>query len=338
VAGKISVQQFKSQLDSGQPNSVYLCLGGEPLLLDQVSKLAVELTDEMTRDFNLDQFHGDKLDAQSLAASLGALPMMSETRTILVKRADSISTTVKNYLNDYVKNPVPSSVLILMVDGDGKAAWIQKLSKASVVIDCSSLKGAALRKWIKDTAKGLNITVSEEALDLITENRNVRLIDVAGELLKASLLLDEGGELDMVTLQHVWGIETEVNIWSFFDHVASGKRLEALRELALMRESMEKDSGGFVYSQVARRWRLVRKEKEYDRRKVAFAGRKWSGNTKRQWQMASSDLKALPQDVAEKELDRMLNFDRDRKSKSMDAILAFERLIHYTSLDQKRRG
>lgn len=338
MSAKISVQQFKSQLESGKTQGVYLCLGGEPLLMDQVNKLAIDLTDEMTRDFNLDQFHGDHLDAQNFAASLGALPMMAEKRTILVKRADSVSTTIKNYLNDYIKNPVPSSILVLMFDGDGKAAWIQKLSKSLTVIDCSSLKGAALRKWIIDSAKELNIQVSAEALDLITENRNVRLIDIAGELLKASLLLDEGGELDLITLQQVWGIEADVNIWSFFDHVASGKRLQALRELALMRESMEKDSGGFVFSQVSRRWRLVRKEKEYDRRKVAFASRKWSGNTKRQWQMASSDLKALPMEVAEKELIRMTNLDRDRKSKSMDAILAFERLIHYTALDQKRRG
>ncbi len=333
----VTVAEIKklSSLEKFLP--VYVTSGGEPLLLDIVVKHFTSLVDESTRDFNFDIYYGDKLDPQRMAASLGAMPMMAEKRVVLIKRADNMTPTSQKYLAEYVKNPVSSTVLVLLLDGEGKQAWIKKISNESTLINCNTPRGKALEGWIFNAVKELNVEISPEAVDLITEGRTVRLIDIAGELLKASLLIEEGETITIEVLQEVWGIEPEVNIWGFFDKVASGKRLDALRDIEVMRDTLEKDQGsGFIFSQVARRWRLAWKEKVYDSKKIAFSSRDWSGNTKRQWQMASADLKSLPQEVSEKELARMLELDRTRKTRSFDAICAFERLIHKTALDRQR--
>lgn len=338
MATAIPVFQFRKAVKAGKLAPIYAATGGEPLLLDEVLSAARDAVDEATRDFNLDVFYGDDVDASSLASALAALPMMAERRSVLVKRAESLTPTVQNYLLEYAKHPVESTLLVLLFEAESKKAWIQKLLKEAVEISCKTPSGKSLRDWVTASAERLRVSVSPEALEMMTEGRNLRLIDLAAELEKAALLIEEGGEIDLGVIQQVWGIEPEVDIWTFFDRVASGQRLPALRDLDVMRESMEKDASGFVFSQVARRWRLAWKEKGYDLRRVPFAAREWSGNTKWQWQKASAQLKSLPQPVSEHALERMLDLDRTRKTQSLDDVLAFERLLHRTALEREGGG
>jgi DNA polymerase III delta subunit len=236
-----------------------------------------------------------------------------------------------------VKKPVDSTVLVLLFDEETSAAWVEKIVSAAEVIDCRSPRGAVLRQWAVSYVQSLEAEIDDDALDLVTDSPGVRLIDLAGELQKASLLAGDGGRITLEIMQQVWGVEPEINIWAFMDRIAAGNRLSALRDLEKMRENLSKPKeSGLVFSQIIRRWRMALKERIYDRHRVPFDKRTWSGNTKRQWQMAASDLKSLPESVAEKALDRMLTFDRDRKTRSLDVLNAFERLIHSTALDRQR--
>lgn len=333
----ITCRQFRETIEKGKLGPVCLAIGNEPLLLDEVETAAHELlVEESTRDFNLDLFHGDDLDLQRLASALGALPMMAERRVIIVKRAESLTSSVQNYLIEYVRNPVPSSVLILLLQSDAKKKWVDKLAEQSKVIRCDTPRGKEREKWIRAKVDELGATIDDDALDLISEGRNIRLIEIAGELEKAVLLAGENGRVSREVVQRVWGIEPEVNIWSFFDRVASGQRCEALRDLNRLQASLDRDRGaGFILAQVGKRLRLAIKEREYDSKHVPSAKRTWSGNTRRQWNMASDELKSLPQKVAEKALERLLQLDRERKTRAFDTFRLIERLIHRVALDRE---
>ncbi len=334
----ITPGEFLNRAAAGTLAPVYVALGGEPLLLDEVLEtVRSRIVDETTRDFNLDVVYGEDANAQTLASLLAALPMMAPKRAVAVKRAGDLPAQAKTYLAEYAGNPVESTVLVLFVEEDSPPAWVGKIAKVAGAINCRSPRGAALRAWAVAYVKSLGIEIDEDALDLVTDSPGVRLIDLAGELEKAFLLTGEGGRITLETVQRVWGVEPEINIWAFMDRVAAGNRLSALRDLAKIRENLSKPKeSGLVFSQTVRRWRMARKERMYDSRRVPDSKRTWSGNTKRQWQWAAADLKTLPQSVAENALDRMLDFDRERKTRSMDALNAFERLIHKTALDRLR--
>ncbi|MFH0881469.1 MAG: DNA polymerase III subunit delta [bacterium] len=334
----ITPREFHSRASAGTLAPVYVALGGEPLLLDEVLEtIRTAVVDETTRDFNLDIVYGEDTTAQALAAAIGALPMMSAKRAVAVKRAGDLPVQARTYLAEYSKKPVDSTVLVLLFDEETSAAWVEKFVEAVVVIDCRSPRGAALRQWAVSCVHSLDAEIDDDALDLLTDSPGVRLIDLAGELEKASLLAGDGGRITLEIMQQVWGVEPEINIWAFMDRIAAGNRLSALRDMGKMRENLSKPKeSGLVFSQTIRRWRMALKERIYDRQRVPFDKRTWSGNTKRQWQMAASDLKSLPESVAEKALDRMLTFDRDRKTRSMDVLNAFERLIHTIALDRQR--
>ncbi len=334
--GSIRVDQFAEHASGQDAAPVYLAVGGEPLLLDEVVRIArEELVDPATRDFNLDVFYGDDIDSQRLAASLSSMPMMADRRVVLIRRAQSLPPSLQTYVTDYIERPVAGSLLLLAFEGEGKAKWVQKLAPKVVVIPCETPRRGELRRWVKGRAEALGIHLADEAMDLVTEGRGLRLIEIAGELEKAALLAGEGGEVGVEVLQQVWGLEPEINIWRFFDHVASGRRLVALREFDRLRESFDKDqTAGFILSQIARVWRTAEKEREYDNRRVPPAKRLWSGNTRRQWQFASPHLKSLPLGVARRSLERLLDLDRNRKTRTTEASVLFARLIHRTALDR----
>ncbi len=330
---KLKATDFEQAASSGNMEPLYLALGEEPLLLDMVERTARSLPEESTRDFNLDILFGDSTDVRELAPAMSSLPMMADQRVVIIKRAESLTPTVQKYLLEYGENPLDSTVLIILANSDGKAAWIRNLAARANVVDCTTPRGRALGNWATDVATQLGVRIDEDALLLLSDSGG-RLIDLQGELVKASLLIEEGETITPDVLQRVWGIEEEVNIWNFFDHVASGKRLDSLREVELLKDHIDKQSG-FFFSQIARRWRMVSKERLYDSKRVDPGKRTWSGNTRRQWQMASQEVKSLPGNIAEKELQRMLDMDRERKTRSFDDYLGFSAFIHNISLDRK---
>jgi DNA polymerase III subunit delta len=330
---KLRAAEFEKVIADGNAGPLFLARGEEPLLLDMVEKVARFHLDESTRDFNLDVLFGDSLDVRELAPALSSLPMMAEQRVIIVKRAESVTPTVQKYLLGYAENPVDSTLLLLLANSDGKAAWIRNLESLSDVIDCTTPRGRALSNWATQTVEQFGVRIHEDALLLLSDSGG-RLIDLYGELLKASLLIEEGETITPEVLQRVWGIEEEVNIWTFFDHIASGERLTALRELELLEDHIGKQSG-FFFSQIARRWRMVTKERQYDLKRTPPGKRTWNGNTRRQWQMAPQNVKSLPGEFAETQLQRMLDMDRERKTRTFDDYLGFSAFVHNISLDRK---
>ncbi len=334
----LSLKEFAARIQPEASGGVVVAYGQEQLLQDQAAALAREAADADTRDFNLDVFHGDALDAQTLASRLGAMPMMAARRVLLVKRGDALDAKTRNYLLEYVKKPVPSTLLVLLIEGSGRKepAWLKGILAASTVVDCSPPRAAALARFLSHATEEMGVKLGKDALDLLVDQRDARLIDLVGEVEKASLLVEDGEELQAAHLQLVWGIEKEVNIWQFFDKVASGARLEALRDFESMRETFEKQMGsGFAFTQIMKRWRLVWKERGYDALRTPAPQRKWAGSSQRQWQMAANSVKALPRSVAERALERMLKLDRERKSSSRDSLLGFQELIHRTALDRE---
>ncbi len=307
---------------------------GKDVYLHDIVQTTVQenLLDESTRDFNYDLFYGDDINNEILVSSLNALPMMAERRIVVIKRSESLSTTMQKYLLEYVKNPSAETVLVLIYFGEGKGAWIKNISADTRVIECKTPRGRELEGWIKEYISTFDVTISDEALDMITSFKDLSLADLSSEIDKGILLAGDKREIDLDILQQVWGISNEINIWQFFDRIAAGKRIDSLNDLSSLGDDLQNDKGiGFIISQVSRRLRLAWKEKTYDQRRVAFNDRKWTGRTSFTWKMASKDLKDLPKEYAEKFINELVEFDRSRKTRALDAFYRLENMLHSNS-------
>ncbi len=339
MASALSASQFKTSISKGNISPVYFVTGTEPLLLDSViATVSSKLVDEASRDFNYDVLHGDNVTAQNIAAVLGELPMMAQYRVILLKNAESATQTVQKYLLDYCNKPNPDSILVLIFNGEPKSAWAKNILKVSVHVKCNTPKKEnEIAAWINSRAKSLKVTIDEEALDLLSSQRSVQLIDLAGELEKASLLAGENGTITQEIVQLVWGIEPEVNIWGYFDRVASGNREEALKDFHYFRTEYESgQTAGFHLSQIGKRLKMVWKERVYDQQHVPFSIRRWQGNSLMQWKLASSTLRKMPIEAVESSLDDLIEFDELRKTRSVSSSNMFESMLHKIALHRRK--
>ncbi|MBD3165029.1 DNA polymerase III subunit delta [bacterium] len=337
MAKALSVDEFRKTAEAGKAKPVYFASGAEVYLFDELIRIVQErFVDDATRDFNYDIFHADSIAPQDLSAALKALPMMASVRVVILKHTELAGTALQKYLLEYASQPSPDTFFLMLYEGEANNAWGKKVLKAAPTITCDSPKGPALRKWVETLTSRYGLTIQEEALELIVSHPSIRLMDVQNELEKASLLLGEGGEITLEVMQVVWGLQPDVNIWVFFDRVASGRRKEAMRDLVNFGVTLDLEKeAGFFLSQIGRRLRLAWKEQIYDQQRIPSSHRAWSGKTDFQWRMASTMLKTLPSDKALQALQDVIDLDRERKSTTKSTDFLFQALLHSTALRRR---
>ena len=91
----------------------YLVQGEDVLLFDKALELIKNACHLELPDFNFTIFDDDSFAEQSALDSLQTLPIGSEKRIVLFKNLTKISENFKKSLREYLKNPVPSTCLVI---------------------------------------------------------------------------------------------------------------------------------------------------------------------------------------------------------------------------------
>lgn len=95
--------------------SVYLIHGSEPLRLEQaVDRLKRRVAEAADIDFNIDTFDGESAKAADVVASCNTLPFLSERRLVVVNHVDKMPKSELDELVDYVNNPSPSTIFVMV--------------------------------------------------------------------------------------------------------------------------------------------------------------------------------------------------------------------------------
>jgi DNA polymerase-3 subunit delta len=91
---------------------IYFLFGEESYYIDQVvDYIEKHVLNESERAFNFQVLYGKEVDAMQVMESARRLPMMANHQLIIVKEAQQLSSFGK--LEDYFKNPTPSTILVL---------------------------------------------------------------------------------------------------------------------------------------------------------------------------------------------------------------------------------
>ncbi|MCX5783588.1 MAG: hypothetical protein NTW04_04015, partial [Elusimicrobia bacterium] len=120
-------EQVIKKLDAGEISPVYY-LSGEDLYR---KNLIVKKLKELIKpdDFNFFDSSADKTTPAELLSIVQTQPMLSEKRLVIVRRTEKLSAEFREELIKYLKNPLPSTCLVLTCD-DRKSAKEISLSKA----------------------------------------------------------------------------------------------------------------------------------------------------------------------------------------------------------------
>ena len=149
---------FLKAADAGRVPPVTLLHGPEPFLLeDALARLTralfpgqAELT--LVREV----LDARAAGAEAIVQSALMLPWLGERRLVIARGADGLAAKAGEPLVAYVKDPNPSTALVLLADGLLEGAhWLLRAVPSAAVVVAPAPTGRALATWLRGHAQSL---------------------------------------------------------------------------------------------------------------------------------------------------------------------------------------
>ncbi len=260
-------RQFFRDLQSGDPAPVYFIYGQETYLLDKaldaISKAACP---EGTNDFNYDSFQGRDIDGGKILAAVEMLPMMAERRLVLVRDLQEVKLSTLEPLEDYLKDPSPTTVLVFHARTsekkkiDRRSGMARKINKAAKVCEFKPLYENELGPFLSRQAKSRNLDLRREARAYLVDAVGTELAALDQALHKIDLYI---GETDddrprIVTTEHAEAVVARTRNRSVFDltDTLGDRDYQSAMEI-LERMLLDGESGLVISHMIARHFRIV---------------------------------------------------------------------------------
>jgi DNA polymerase III subunit delta len=180
---------LKALKRGGAPDPVYYLHGEEDELKDEaVRGLLDRAVEPALRDFNVDVRSAGDLSPEALHALVNTPPMLAERRAVVLRGVEQLrkKSKARDALLDYLANPSPSTMLVLIQAGDGEAESDLATRATTVMVD--RLSPERVPGWIAHAAGRLQLTLAPEAVELLIAAVGNDLGALSQELAKLAAL------------------------------------------------------------------------------------------------------------------------------------------------------
>ncbi|OGP55026.1 MAG: DNA polymerase III subunit delta, partial [Deltaproteobacteria bacterium RBG_13_52_11b] len=195
---------------------VYFFYGPEDYLIDEeVQRLLGQTLSQKERELSFHLFNGAEASLREVVQTARTMPMFSRFRVVVLKDADLIDKKESETLLEYVRDPSPTTCLVLC--GQTPGLWARHLGdieKIGRVREYRRLRGKSLVSWLVKRMAEMGKRLSEDAAEYIVEVSGDHLQDLDTTLEKVFLGVGEKKDID---LPEVDGFVSEVRVSTVFD-------------------------------------------------------------------------------------------------------------------------
>lgn len=243
--------------------SVYLIYGVERYLLDEALerlKTIVAAGGDLT--LNFEKFTPGA-SADQIIGACQSIPFLAERRLVVVEDYESLSPDDKSKLADYVSDPSPYAILVLVQHGANKTGKV-KVDKRTRLFKAADAGGqayeykldaAGLDRWIKEAFLNRNKVVTDEAVAYLREAVANDLWRMDSEIEKISQFADEIKKIDIEQVRSVASASPETGVFDLIGALVGGKRQESL--LLLSRLLEDREAAGRIFYVLEDQLRLI---------------------------------------------------------------------------------
>jgi DNA polymerase-3 subunit delta len=213
---------------------LYLLLGPERYLRGAAVELIANaaLSETMLREFNEFSFTLLFDPVQSAVAAAEQLPMMSNRRVVKIRDFAKLREADEQVLISYLKNPVPSTTMILIADDLDKRKGLSKaLLDSCTVVDFSPLKDAEARTWCEFRLKELKTMADGQVLNEIVGLVGTDIQTLSNELDKLAAAAIDTHKISLELVDDLIGRSRELSNFELADHLLAKNRKRALETL-----------------------------------------------------------------------------------------------------------
>lgn len=248
--------QALQEAKSGALRPVYLVLGEERLLMDQVVTALREASAKGgIAGFNEDKFNAGEASADAVVNASRMLPMMAKRRFVLVrgldrweKKADddgddddetgSKKKGVKDaspldVLAEYAKAPSESTVMVLTATKlHAQRRLVTAAKKVGFLVTCEPVSRRALPGWIQAAAKEKGNPISHDVADLLAEIAGPELGYVSDAIERLSLYVGKGAPITEDAVAKIVIKVRQSTVWELLDALGKRRLDKAMAALA----------------------------------------------------------------------------------------------------------
>ncbi len=162
-------QEFETALKKGVIPPICFLYGEEAFLLDRSVQMLLErAVDPGLKDFNFNQFFGNESKGIDIIDAAQTLPMFSERRAVLVKRAEQLKADALEIMLPYVMNPLASTCLILTgVKIDQRKKFFIEFKKYGVLVEYKRMYDNKLPGFIQSESTLQGKTIETAGAELL---------------------------------------------------------------------------------------------------------------------------------------------------------------------------
>lgn len=184
---------------------IYVLQGTESYFIDQFKTKIIQLLKD---DVNDDIATYDLLEVpiQHIVNDLETLPFFNERKLVFAYYPNFLKTKSEKLafthdlevLEGYLNNPAPFSTLVLVAPYekfDERKKITKQIKKVTTVVNCNPISPNEIRKWIFQLAESHNISITQEACNIMEAEFQTNLQLIEKELEKLALFIGPGGEI-----------------------------------------------------------------------------------------------------------------------------------------------
>lgn len=243
-----------AEIREGRLRPVYLVYGEESFLVEEVYRaLRDAIVRPETADFN---FHVLEPGPDQLTQALSLAqtqPFFADRRLVVVKDCPAIAPRRRAAsddeasgdagdaaLLDYLKAPVPSTVLLFLAGAvDGRRKTTRALTAAGGAVECQPLKPEDAVMWVQQRAQSEGKRIGTQAAHLLVERVGTDLGLLARELEKLALYVGRAGEIRPRDVETMVANLAETEIYRLTDAVLKRERARAMSLLQRLLQQVD---------------------------------------------------------------------------------------------------
>ena len=166
-----------------------LLINGEDYLLNRHYKtLLNKLVDPAMREFNYDEYSAKEIKAEALVNLLQTLPMMSDSRTVVIKGFSHYNKDELAILTKYFENPNPQTNTIFITDKiDKRSSFYKAYRKTCEVVEFKAPYDNQVPAFIQKESESMGLNLEPGAANLIFDSVGNNLMTIVSELEKLKL-------------------------------------------------------------------------------------------------------------------------------------------------------
>jgi len=215
-----SVKKIMTEVKAGKYAPVYFLQGEETFYIDLISDYIEEnALPPAEKGFNQVVVYGKDVAMATILTHARRFPMMAEKQVVIVKEAQEIQDLNKEsgskLLLDYLKNPVPSTILVFCHKHkslDKRKELGKKIDQYTTSLNCKKLYDNQLPDFVAEYAREKKILIDERAIMALCEYVGNDLHRLANEIDKL-LIAAQGNNISLEQVMNGVGVSKEYNIF-----------------------------------------------------------------------------------------------------------------------------